>query len=165
MVKTCTKCGKEFDSTCFSNKGKIYKPKRKACYDCVPYRRPSTKSDGTRRCAICEEYKPTTEFHRHFGKYLKPYCKICTTNKARLERRNFKVKCIEYKGGKCQKCGYSRCPAALEFHHRNPDEKEFSLRDIPGVIRLTEKVKKELDKCDLYCSNCHKEKHFDSDLF
>jgi hypothetical protein len=29
---------------------------------------------------------------------------------------------VEYKGGKCQKCGYDKCERALTFHHRNPDE-------------------------------------------
>ena len=26
---------------------------------------------------------------------------------------------VEYKGGKCVKCGYKRYKGALEFHHRN----------------------------------------------
>lgn len=30
-------------------------------------------------------------------------------------------------GGKCQECGYNKNIAALEFHHINPDEKEFQL--------------------------------------
>ena len=33
---------------------------------------------------------------------------------------------LEY-GGKCQKCGYHQNLSALEFHHRNPEEKELQL--------------------------------------
>ena len=69
-----------------------------------------------------------------------------------------KEKCIVYKGGKCQICGYSKCNGAMEFHHRNPNKKDFSIsrrRFNTFDARLT----KELDKCDLLCANCHREKH------
>jgi hypothetical protein len=29
------------------------------------------------------------------------------------------------RGGKCEHCGYKANLAALEFHHRNPEEKDF----------------------------------------
>lgn len=29
----------------------------------------------------------------------------------------------EYKGGKCEKCGYATCPRALSFHHLDPSKK------------------------------------------
>lgn len=41
-----------------------------------------------------------------------------------------KVKAVEYKGGKCQKCNYSSCIAALIFHHRDPKEKRFGWKNI-----------------------------------
>jgi len=64
---------------------------------------------------------------------------------------------IEYKGGKCCKCGYNKYIGALEFHHTNPKEKEFDWK----TIRLVSKDKfyKELDKCILLCANCHREEH------
>ena len=71
-------------------------------------------------------------------------------------KRNLKQKYIEYKGGKCEKCGYNKSLNALEFHHRNPKEKEFTLS---GIRRGWEETKRELDKCDLFCSNCHREIH------
>ena len=70
--------------------------------------------------------------------------------------RRMKVKAVEYKGGKCQECGYCKSLAALTFHHRNPEEKDFS---ISGRVVKWEKLKPELDKCDLLCSNCHLEEH------
>lgn len=64
---------------------------------------------------------------------------------------------VAYKGGHCECCGYSRYIGALEFHHPNPGEKEF---DLAGFRSTTfEKVKAELDKCILLCSNCHREEH------
>lgn len=29
------------------------------------------------------------------------------------------------RGGKCEHCGYNKNLAVLEFHHKNPEEKEF----------------------------------------
>lgn len=64
---------------------------------------------------------------------------------------------LEYKGNKCECCGYNNCIEALEFHHVNPEEKDFSLSDCEKLD--WNKIKEELDKCILVCSNCHREIH------
>lgn len=71
-------------------------------------------------------------------------------------RKRMKLKAVEYLGGSCKMCGYNKCVSALDFHHRNPNEKEFS---IGREIHSWELVVKELDKCDLLCANCHREIH------
>lgn len=71
-------------------------------------------------------------------------------------RRRKKVMLIEYKGGKCEICGYNNCVEALQFHHIDPKEKEFA---ISGKSTCFEKMKKEADKCVLLCANCHVEVH------
>lgn len=82
-------------------------------------------------------------------------------NYLRVKNRIQKLKemAVEYLGYKCMKCGYDKCIWALEFHHRNPKEKEFSISKY--YSRSWEKLKKELDKCDLICANCHRETHFE----
>lgn len=71
-------------------------------------------------------------------------------------RRKIKALSIEYKGGKCQSCGYNRCAAALELHHIDAKQKSFGIGH-RGYTRSWEKVKAELDKCILLCANCHRE--------
>lgn len=71
-------------------------------------------------------------------------------------RRRQKIKLIEYKGGCCEKCGYNKSISALQFHHLNPDEKDFQ---IGGSSYSFEKLKIEVDKCIMVCSNCHIEIH------
>lgn len=71
-------------------------------------------------------------------------------------RRKIKTLSIEYKGGKCQICGYSKYQGALDLHHINQKEKHFGIGD-KGYTRSWEKVKAELDKCILVCANCHRE--------
>ena len=70
-------------------------------------------------------------------------------------RRKIKALAIEYKGKKCQVCGYNKYQGALDLHHIN-GEKEFSIGE-KGYTRSWEKVKAELDKCILVCANCHRE--------
>jgi len=74
-------------------------------------------------------------------------------------RRQIKLKAIQYLGGKCSRCGYNNCAGALHFHHKDETTKEFGLSN-KGLIRSWEKVKKELDKCELLCANCHAEEHW-----
>lgn len=73
-------------------------------------------------------------------------------------RRKIKEMAIIYKGGKCALCGYNKYQGALEFHHLDKDSKDFGL-SMSGLTRSWDKTKKELDKCILVCSNCHKEIH------
>jgi len=70
-------------------------------------------------------------------------------------RRKIKTLAIEYKGGKCQICGYGKYQGALDIHHAC-GRKEFGIGD-KGYTRSWEKVKPELDKCVLVCANCHRE--------
>lgn len=71
-------------------------------------------------------------------------------------RRKIKTLAIEYKGGKCQICGYKKYPGALDLHHINPNKKDFGIAD-KGYTRSWKIIKAELDKCILVCANCHRE--------
>jgi hypothetical protein len=65
---------------------------------------------------------------------------------------------VEHKGGQCQKCGYNKCISALDFHHIEPQHKDFGISH-KGLTRSWEAIKKEIDKCILVCANCHREIH------
>jgi predicted HNH restriction endonuclease len=71
-------------------------------------------------------------------------------------RRKIKTLAIEYKGGRCQVCGYDKCEGALELHHLDQSKKDFGIGD-KGYTRAWSKVQAELDKCILLCANCHRE--------
>lgn len=68
-----------------------------------------------------------------------------------------KVKAILYKGGKCAVCGaeYDGTNGAIfDFHHINPEEKEFEWGKLR--VRSWDSVKEELDKEICVCVNCHR---------
>lgn len=77
-----------------------------------------------------------------------------------LRNRRYRIKqeLVEYKGGKCQICGYNKCLSALDFHHLDPSTKDFTISSNMKYFNI-ENLKIELDKCILVCANYHREIH------
>jgi hypothetical protein len=78
-------------------------------------------------------------------------------------RRKVRLMAISQLGGKCSRCGYSKYPEVLEFHHKDPRQKDFNI-SLKGHCRSWERVKNEIKKCDLLCANCHREIHVEQKL-
>jgi hypothetical protein len=100
---------------------------------------------------LCE--KEATETSQYCG----TKCKNKWTQTEWLKRR--KQKFVDYKGGKCEKCGYDKHVEALCFHHNNPNEKEFGIATNEARKKPEAEVFEEIDKCSLLCLNCHAEEH------
>lgn len=113
-------------------------------------------------CTSCKkDYPATNEFfyyRKDRDRFQYHECKACF--KARINKRAQEQKhfCLSMKGGKCEKCGYDKCIAALEFHHVDRTTKEFRLSK---SFLSKEKLISELKKCILLCSNCHREIHYE----
>jgi len=57
----------------------------------------------------------------------------------------------------CIKCGENRI-ICLDFHHRDPNEKEGNLSFI--IYSWSKKrILAEIAKCDVLCANCHRVEH------
>ena len=82
------------------------------------------------------------------------FCRFCCDIAKKNAR---KLYFVEKLGGKCSECGYKDCITALDFHHYD-DNKEtgvaalFSYKDMKMIW-------KEVQKCKLLCSNCHRKFH------
>jgi len=161
-MPTCKKCNYKFPNR-LNVDGKIRNiSKRKYCFKCSPFGRHNTRqlnntevaSIGKKYCPYCKQIK----LLKFFCKGGCGYCKRCFNRYNVIRQRKVKQNCIDYKGGKCQLCGYSKCNSALEFHHRNSLKKDFQISKNKSAT-FSEVMKKELDKCDLLCSNCHREIH------
>lgn len=48
-------------------------------------------------------------------------------------------------------------PACLDFHHRDPTQKQRRMRDWTKYSLA--KIKEEIKKCEPMCSNCHRKGH------
>jgi hypothetical protein len=84
-------------------------------------------------------------------------CMKCKQIQDAQSRRNSKLKINEAHGGCCKRCGYNKTPWAMEFHHRDPKLKKFSLGS--NTVRCLQKLFDESKKCILLCANCHREIH------
>ena len=65
--------------------------------------------------------------------------------------RNYKISL------KCSQCSENH-PATLDFHHKN--HKEFSINYMVANGYSPDKIKNEMKKCIVLCSNCHRKLHY-----
>jgi hypothetical protein len=76
-------------------------------------------------------------------------------------QRDKKLEAIAVKGSKCEQCGFTH-PAALQFHHRDPQTKMFDItsKTLSAPRKFPwETILQEIEKCDLLCANCHAVEH------
>ena len=64
------------------------------------------------------------------------------------------------KGKKCNNC-LENHPACLDFHHINPKEKIDQVYDLVKRGFNYKIIEKEIKKCVLLCSNCHRKLHWE----
>lgn len=107
---------------------------------------------------ICKKHGNTLFKQYFYDNSIHWKCMKCQSEYVQKRREHIKLLALAYKGNKCQCCGYNKCISALEFHHIEPTQKEFAI-GTNGYTRSWNKVKNELDKCILVCSNCHREIH------
>jgi len=113
---------------------------------------------NTKRCNHCFEELPASQFYKK-GNGLWAYCKSCESIRKKQQLVNFKKQCLGYKQQfSCTKCGYDHNIVALDFHHTDPTQKDFNISKCRNLV-LNDRIKAELDKCVVICSNCHREEH------
>lgn len=129
-----------------------------------------------RTCTVCGESKPEDQFSWRFrGKRRAADCKAChrawriayyAANSKHLEKRmvfrrvrSLKAWIVDMKARVgCATCA-EKHPAALDFHHVDPEEKEISPSRLASKGWGRARIKKELDKCIVLCANCHRKLH------
>lgn len=110
-------------------------------------------------CNRCQQTKPENEFYECSKKNI--YCKTCCKYLTVKRQREYKLKCLEYLGNVCSKCGYNKYAEALDFHHIDPANKKFSIAQFrkKDWKRNKDIIIAELNKCVILCANCHRELH------
>ena len=115
-----------------------------------------TKKDGVQ--SMCKDCRK--EYHREH--YLKNTIKY--KEKAQNLRDFLKELVRRYKQLKgCRICGEKRW-WVLELHHRSKEEKDNNINIFVTSSNL-KLLKKEIRKCDVLCSNCHKDLHYKQDWY
>lgn len=102
------------------------------------------------------------EYHKIYDRerYLKNKEEIDLRNKRYREKTLRKVR--EYKKDRgCKYCNEGD-PCCLDFHHLDPEEKEFEISTMIKKGFSWKRILKEINKCDIICSNCHRKYHCSS---
>ena len=144
-------------------------PLYRICAKCLK-RKPIEEFDvpaNPSRCAACRKgyYK---EYNKN--RYTSPEARAEELERSREkyqtiirgQRMDRKQQLVKEMGGCCQTCGYNKSAAALDFHHREPIDKSRTVSHLLAVQQPWgfEAAKEEAKKCDLICSNCHREKTY-----
>ena len=169
-MKVCLKCNNSFPNTIIIDNKKRKLQNRKFCLECSPFGLHNTKNiikypkvltpEIVKTCSICNLTKEIDQFLKRTDREtFYSHCKSCSTIKTLKRQHLFKRQCIEYKGGSCDVCTYDKCLSALEFHHLDPTKKDFNISK-HHLHKFDDRIKLELDKCQLCCANCHHEIHW-----
>jgi nucleoside 2-deoxyribosyltransferase len=119
-----------------------------------------SKPDTRRPCLLCGENLPYPAPRSGYHRACRQFKDVLTHG---LKANQYKIAYDEYKRSLgCKICGYNKCGAALEFHHRDPELKTAQIGRYLWVIHTPEALA-EIAKCDLLCSNCHREHHWPTD--
>lgn len=131
-------------------------------------------------CRRCEKDKSVDDFHKNPTKKdgLQTMCKECRKKYHKehylKNKKTYKLKAKIYKSNiqnfvnrykqfkKCKICEEKRF-WVLEFHHRDKIEKSDNIGKFINDSNL-KLLKKEIRKCDVVCSNCHKDIHYKKHL-
>lgn len=127
-------------------------------------------------CNDCKRELSLDQFSKNASKKdgLNQKCKDCQRayyrvyyssdkEKDRIKRRNekFKADAKELiraeKDRPCADCGIKYPHYVMDFDHLDPKQKEFGVASMINCGSL-DLIRKEIAKCEVVCSNCHRER-------
>ena len=108
----------------------------------------TTESKVRRRCDSCKIVRVPRPPEQTQASWVRKYTKA-------VQKRHALINSL---GHGCEECGYNTCFDALEFHHLDPNVKEFTLGS-KAFIKNISLVMDEVQKCKLLCCNCHRKAH------
>src|SRR5690349_1986588 len=115
-------------------------------------------------CKYCQTEQPDESFEvcrivrgKVYRRLRCQKCKRVAKNERRARIRRW---LDEYKRTlSCERCGFADF-RALEFHHHGFREKDFNIADMIGSGLSIAKIRSEIEKCSVLCSNCHQIEHY-----
>ncbi len=79
----------------------------------------------------------------------------------RIRKRRIREWIRDYKKSlKCSIC-FENHPATIDFHHKY--NKKFEIGYMVANGYSISRIKEELEKCQVLCSNCHRKLHYKND--
>lgn len=119
-----------------------------------------------RKCRLCGQVKPIVKFANagttNGKKYYRRLCIPCYTKSKKPRIVKIRNWFADYKKTlQCEHCG-NNDHRVFDFHHRDKSKKEGTVSEMATCGRNSiETIKKEIDKCNVLCSNCHRILHYE----
>lgn len=91
--------------------------------------------------------------------------KAVAIEKTKTSRIVVRRQLLEMFGAQCSRCDYGEFESALEFHHKDPNDKAYEIGKLiarycaSGFTADWELLLTEVKKCKILCSNCHQAFH------
>ena len=113
----------------------------------------------TKICTQCKRELPLTQYYSRGNGKLRSECKECHSKyvKRKYQERKGAIGDVKASIG-CAKCGDVRS-YVLDFHHKDSSIKDANIARMTSNKNRLEDIQKEIDKCVVLCSNCHREFH------
>lgn len=164
LTSYCRDCGKEYRKDwasknpqrvkALAEKHNSLKRKERHCIRC----RCGIPNTPQLLCALCKEnakrkanLKERKRAKQNIDKWT-----MNRLNELRRRRDRHRKFIFDYKTANPCACGES-IPVALDFHHKNPEEKENLISKLVGKSMTA--LQKEIAKCVVLCANCHRKGH------
>jgi len=121
----------------------------------------SRTEEGKKKCTSCKRVKDQGLFARRSknSPYLKSRCRKCESKRSHRRKTKKREEMWEKVKPVCERCRRTFHWSALDFHHRNPKEKDKSISEM--LFYSWDRLEKEIKKCDLLCASCHRIVHYE----
>jgi hypothetical protein len=115
-------------------------------------------------CGPCHRILDTSYFGSKGTGRIQQFCKECQREYSkqhyyeRNERQRQRLREIlqQAKSTPCQDCGVQYAPHIMDFDHREGVDKFDHVGRL--ILYTKRKLLEEIAKCDIVCSNCHRER-------
>lgn len=169
-MKTCSKCGIEKELNEFRIRKIKTMLRRRECSTCL-----NTKSKVYRQTHLEETKKHNKQYRINNKETLKTYQEIyrkenkqkaIAYSKALYEERMPIIRQLlaQEKFKPCIDCNKMYIAQVMDFDHIDPKEKKFNISVMCGKPYGVANIKNEIDKCELRCANCHRDKTYRSQI-
>jgi hypothetical protein len=117
-----------------------------------------------KQCKYCEKWYPETSFGVALTTASKVYrrrkCRFCYRDTKQILINRIHQWIIDYKVQRgCSNCGIID-PRVLDLHHSDESKKTFTVAYFRRALGF-ERIKREVEKCEVLCANCHRILHWE----
>lgn len=123
------------------------------------YRNRNRSSIRKRDAKYRKEHPEVKKRYRKGKKYKVFEMRWRSENREKISKRMYEFR-IErqkiiygYKNRPCQDCNIQYPPWIMQFDHRDPSKKQFTIGT--GKTLKLSRILEEIAKCDVVCANCH----------